>query len=455
MADLKNDIDKYLKGELTPSEMHALEKKALQDPFLEEALEGARQITPDLLEEDLKSLQASLRARVLKKEGKVIPFWVWPARIAAGLSLIAVATILVINLTKDQRSEDLVVKEETTSSVEKDKQQESVVADSIEESKEEAENKGPLTNAKPDAPKSKSVAPLQAEQQKEDGRDTPAASETLAETTSQPQAVTPAKTEEVLPTIESIAEDKIAQAEPETTERSKKSAPGVSRFSDRDDRKEAARASGLLQSKDKEVNSRVIKGQVKSEDGAGLPGVNVMIKGTNIGTVTDASGNYQISLDQQNTSLAFSFIGFMSTEVEAGQKDQVDVQLNEDVSQLSEVVVVGYGAETKSDDDLSSNLEFAAPAGGRKAFKQYLEKNLHYPEQALENKVEGKVTIQFSVESSGQLSDFKVIRGIGNGCDEEVIRLIKQGPTWTPTKRNNDSLRDRVKVRMKFELPKK
>jgi TonB family protein len=97
----------------------------------------------------------------------------------------------------------------------------------------------------------------------------------------------------------------------------------------------------------------------------------------------------------------------------------------------------------------------AAPAGGRKAFKQYLETNLRYPEQALKNNVEGKVTVQFTVESNGKLSDFKVLKGLGYGCDEEVIRLIQQGPAWSPSKRSTEPIRDKVKVRLRFSLPKK
>ena len=73
----------------------------------------------------------------------------------------------------------------------------------------------------------------------------------------------------------------------------------------------------------------------------------------------------------------------------------------------------------------------------------------------MQNKVEGKVTIQFIIGTSGQLTDFKVVRGIGYGCEDEVIRLIKAGPKWSPTKRNEVPIRDRVRVRMRFALPKK
>jgi TonB family protein len=201
--------------------------------------------------------------------------------------------------------------------------------------------------------------------------------------------------------------------------------------------------------------TRTIRGQVRSaEEGVGLPGVNVMIKDSNIGTVTDMQGNYQLTTERTDqTELVFSFIGMESKEVEA-TADKVDVEMQQDVSQLSEVVVVGYGAENIAPEE-KPTIEFATPHGGRIAYKQYLEKNIKYPEEALQNEIEGKVTIQFTVEPSGKLTDFKVLKGIGYGCDEEVIRLIRKGPKWTATKRDDEVVRDKVKVRLRFRLPKK
>lgn len=455
MADLKDDIKKYLTGELTPSEMHALEKKALDDPFLADALEGSGQITPELLEQDLESLHLTLRERVAGKTEKTISLWVWPARIAAGFLLIATAALIIISITGDQHSGDLAVKEEPASSIKEnaDQQPGPVATDTIEDP-----HKNLLSFAKPDEAGSKSSkSALASKEEVEKKGDASSVAESDQE--EKPQPVTEPKTDEVHSAAEIILEEKVAQALPQASRSQdlpkKFEDKSVSKREREADRKSAAGAPAQSSARDDVANSRTIKGKVTEENGSGLPGVNVMIKGTNIGTVTDASGNYHISVTQNDPSLVFSFIGFMSTELNAGQNDKVDVQLNQDVSQLSEVVVVGYSADGDSDDNLSSTVEMAAPAGGRRAFKQYLEKNLHYPEQALENKVEGRVTIQFAVESSGNLADFKVIKGIGNGCDEEVIRLIQQGPKWTPTKRNNESLRDHVKVRMKFELPKK
>ena len=83
MADLNDDIKKYLKGELSPAEMHALEKKALNDPFLEDALTGAAQLDSESFDSDVKKLRASLEQRISQKPSKTISLWVWPARIAA------------------------------------------------------------------------------------------------------------------------------------------------------------------------------------------------------------------------------------------------------------------------------------------------------------------------------------------------------------------------------------
>src|SRR6187549_2616812 len=106
MNDLKNDIERYHKGELTPSEMHALEKKALSDPFLADALEGASEINADAFESDVQNLQLLIDKRTDQSK-KVIPLWSWSLRIAAGLTLIAVSTFVILNVVEDSKPEQL------------------------------------------------------------------------------------------------------------------------------------------------------------------------------------------------------------------------------------------------------------------------------------------------------------------------------------------------------------
>src|SRR6478609_105357 len=96
--------------------------------------------------------------------------------------------------------------------------------------------------------------------------------------------------------------------------------------------------------------SRTITGKVTaSSDGSVMPGVNVLAKGSSIGTVTDVSGNYSITIPSQSGVLVFSFIGYISTEVKIGTTNVVNVTMSEDVSQLGEVVVIGYSTVTKKD----------------------------------------------------------------------------------------------------------
>jgi hypothetical protein len=93
-----------------------------------------------------------------------------------------------------------------------------------------------------------------------------------------------------------------------------------------------------------------VQGRVVSvEDGSFLPGVNVVVKGTTIGTVTDASGNYFLALPSDASSLVISFIGMKTEEVSLNGRRQVDVSLALDALQLSEVMVVGYGTSQKRD----------------------------------------------------------------------------------------------------------
>lgn len=95
--------------------------------------------------------------------------------------------------------------------------------------------------------------------------------------------------------------------------------------------------------------AKTVQGIVTSaEDGVTLPGVNVIVKGTNTGTSTDFNGSYSINA-MPTDILVFSYLGFESQEVTVGNQTQINVQLNESVNALDEIVVIGYGTQRKSD----------------------------------------------------------------------------------------------------------
>ena len=95
---------------------------------------------------------------------------------------------------------------------------------------------------------------------------------------------------------------------------------------------------------------QAISGTITSSDGEGqLPGVNVLIKGSTIGTISDVDGNYRITVPSDDATLVFSFVGYESKEVAVGNSTTIDVSLSPDVSTLDEIVVVGYGSQKRSD----------------------------------------------------------------------------------------------------------
>ncbi len=92
---------------------------------------------------------------------------------------------------------------------------------------------------------------------------------------------------------------------------------------------------------------RNIRGSVKDEGGDPLPGVSVMVKGTQRGTTTNMDGTFQVEIPEDQNILVFSFVGYESKEILVGSESIVDVVLNVDIKSLSEVVVVGYGTQKK------------------------------------------------------------------------------------------------------------
>lgn len=92
-----------------------------------------------------------------------------------------------------------------------------------------------------------------------------------------------------------------------------------------------------------QAQNRVVSGTVTGDDGAPIPGVNIIVQGTALGTSTDLDGNYRLTLSDDATTLVFTFIGLETQEVVIGSQTRIDVEMQSDVTTLSEVVVTGLG----------------------------------------------------------------------------------------------------------------
>jgi TonB-linked SusC/RagA family outer membrane protein len=103
--------------------------------------------------------------------------------------------------------------------------------------------------------------------------------------------------------------------------------------------------SGPLWAQDRIVSGKIIS----ADDNQGIPGVNIILKGTSQGTVTDAQGSFSINVPSSESILVFSSIGYATQEIAAGAQSVINVTLAQDVTSLSEVIVVGYGTQEKRD----------------------------------------------------------------------------------------------------------
>jgi protein TonB len=91
-------------------------------------------------------------------------------------------------------------------------------------------------------------------------------------------------------------------------------------------------------------------------------------------------------------------------------------------------------------------------SNGDQDLMKFLVKNIQYPEIAIRAGIEGKVILQFTVEQDGFLSDIIVAKGIGAGCDEEAVRVLKLTGKWNPGKQNRNPVRVRMNIPFVFNL---
>ena len=135
-----------------------------------------------------------------------------------------------------------------------------------------------------------------------------------------------------------------------------------------------------------------------------------------------------------------------------GQKDQkgdpnAEIRIDEPVGNSDTKQV------TEDDNQIFTAVEKSAEfPGGIEKFYAYLSKTIRYPAVARENNVQGKVFLTFVVEKDGSLTDIKVLRGIGSGCDEEAVRVIKASPKWRPGQQNGRTVRQQYTVPINFQL---
>ncbi|MFC2111538.1 energy transducer TonB [Bacteroidota bacterium] len=115
-----------------------------------------------------------------------------------------------------------------------------------------------------------------------------------------------------------------------------------------------------------------------------------------------------------------------------------------------ELIEVNNESSYKPNEEIFVSIEqLPTYVGGEQARIDFINANLKYPELAKEQGIQGTVYVTFIVEKDGSLSEAKIIRGIGGGCDEEAIRIVKLMPNWNPGKLRGNAIR----IHLPFNMP--
>ncbi len=135
-------------------------------------------------------------------------------------------------------------------------------------------------------------------------------------------------------------------------------------------------------------------------------------------------------------------------------KVNIDIEMNQD-TRLEEIKLrpVIEAMEEEETETIFTIVETPAePIGGLKEFYKYVGERIKYPAQASRMAIEGKVFVEFIVNKDGSLADFKVVKGIGLGCDEEAMRVLETSPKWKPAKQRGNPVRQRMVIPIHFIL---
>lgn len=415
-------IVRYNRGELDAKTRHALERQALDDPFLYEALEGYALRGADQskhLDEISQRLQALTKP---KKRGPVQLPWIRyrNAQIAAAavLLLLIGAGIFFFTPVPHKPTEQLAINKKNA--------------------------------ALPDSGRS--------------GYSLPEAS--AADTVSGPAVAlnTPRQ-----PPATSLSENKSRPAE---REKKAQAAPSLRRDTldiaatgGKEDRKTAAIASAesTATGAEKKIMMARVAPAVRKQSGADtvfitgkvrdavteepLTGVTVSVAGEQQGTTSDTSGSFQLRIPAGPQTLRFAYLGYNNAHVTAGAANRnLLVSLHPDNRALKETVVVGYSIASQN-----RIMTRARPVSGFAAFRRYVKDSLHYPAEALKRQIEGTVKISFLVLPDSSLQQVRIMEDPGYGCGSEALRLLKEGPSWYPVAPGDTG---RAEVKIRFDLNK-
>jgi len=412
------DIEKYWKGELSPAAQHAIEKAALEDPFLADALEGFAQRAKEsnAIGQDLQQLQEQLAARVAKSSSsRVISMQWW--KVAAFIIVLLGAGWLFVLFNKPSTDYAL------TKNTEKPRQP----SDTISKDPP-AYSSGGATDSSRDVAIEKAAAPPSTK------LSPPYAERSNAIPVPPAPTATDSKNEELRPDKSVINEAEQADDIAKLNQPKKESA-NASRL------ETAEMSQGAISSSDNRAAQRnagyspapanLFNGHLTDQTNKPVANAVIQIPDLKVATQTDDKGNFAFRAKDTAINAALSSDGFMRQNIYLRNKATLnEIVLQSEPAKDRDVIVQSNGAEKKRKSavqELTVIIPDAEPVTGWEAFREYLQKNKKVPADLQD--VHGNVVISFDVHARW-FGNYSIEESLDDELDAEAIRLIKQGPAW-------------------------
>jgi len=404
-------IRQYLNGELSQTEMNSLEAKALDDPFLQDALDGFTEFSVKNV--DLNNLEERLNERI-KEKGKILSLRWGIKQWGIAASIIFCITIVGIYFNQTPNNKNIALTD-----LQKSKQ--IPQAEKLKlDSSDSIENR--IYNSPSDLKNEEQIALL----------------DKGAESNQSKKGINPEKDiylqpkEILVDSNKSINLNEVALVG-YGTQNKKEIISAVSSA-----KEENLMATRSMKTIDIAL-SKNIRGKVVDEkDGTALPGVSIKDPISGLTIQSDAKGEFNITASK-NSGLVASYIGYNTQEIPIKNmdNDSLKIFLKQGNSALSGVVVNGYGTLEKSQTIIAS------PKKGWSNFRKYLDEQAKLPHNN-----HGKVQLEFVIQADGKLTDFKILKGFNAVADEKAVNLVIDYPGgWNGS---TDKIPQTANVTVKF-----
>jgi hypothetical protein len=448
------DIEQYHRGLLSPKEMFAMEKAALDDPFLADALEGydCRGIS---INDDLVELKARLANRLqdaqpMPRIDAVSRPFPW-LRAAAMMVAIAGAALLVYqfgikeqslrNIADVPAKQQPVVKEEESvseSPLHSQRMSDTTTADASSMSLAQPETKLFKPDTRTGANNDK--AQMDYNRAKQDSATNLAVDNTKTQIPVVPEISAEPRKKELLDNGEIAGNIKRAGNDGENKAKEYSSVRSDSNLPVSEEQRNAVPS--MVQSdidKRRQAYTKLnqFRGQVRDASNHALPFANITNTNDNVGTYSDAKGNFVLTSPDTVLNVQVRSLGFENNNLQLRNNIPTNqVILQDDRKSLSEVVISNKKVNSNRARDQHMILEEPEPADGWDNYDIYLANNLHLPESLKPRETNGntygEVELSFEVNKYGDPVNIKVEKSLCDKCDKEAIRLVKQGPKWKP-----------------------